>query len=261
MSDYVKATNFYAKDALLTGNPDKLIKGAEIDAEYNAIATAVASKANLNSPNFTGTPTVPTAPAITNTTQAASTAYVTTALANAQANVDITGGDIDGVDITGGTITGLATDLAVADGGTGRSTLTAKSLLVGNGTDAVNFVAPSTAGNVLTSNGTDWTSATPLGGVGNGQSWSDVTGSRSLGTTYTNSTGKPIMVAVSNYNGGANGVFLNIIVGGVTVLTNGGWPGGANAMYATGTVIVPDGVSYSATNSGLGGLNKWVELR
>lgn len=159
MSDYVKATNFYAKDALLTGNPDKLIKGAEIDAEYNAIATAVASKANLNSPNFTGTPTVPTAPSSTNTTQAASTAYVTTALANAQANVDITGGTIDNVDITGGTITGLDTDLAVADGGLGRSTLTAKSLLVGNGTNPVDFIAPSTAGNVLTSNGTDWTSA------------------------------------------------------------------------------------------------------
>lgn len=76
MSDYVKATNFFAKDALLTGNPDKLIKGAEIDAEYNAIATAIATKANLNSPNFTGTPTVPTAPANTNTTQAASTAFV-----------------------------------------------------------------------------------------------------------------------------------------------------------------------------------------
>jgi hypothetical protein len=76
MSDYIKATNFYAKDALLTGNPDKLIKGAEIDAEYNAISTAVATKANLNSPNFTGTPTVPTAPANTNTTQAASTAFV-----------------------------------------------------------------------------------------------------------------------------------------------------------------------------------------
>lgn len=75
MSNYVKATNFYAKDALLTGDPDKIIKGAEIDDEYNAIATAIASKANLNSPNFTGTPTVPTAPYGTSTTQAASTAF------------------------------------------------------------------------------------------------------------------------------------------------------------------------------------------
>lgn len=75
MSNYVKATNFYAKDALLSGDPDKIIKGAEIDDEFNAIATAIATKANLNSPNFTGTPTVPTAPAGTSTTQAASTAF------------------------------------------------------------------------------------------------------------------------------------------------------------------------------------------
>lgn len=106
MSDYVKATNFYAKDALLTGNPDKLIKGAEIDAEYNAIATAVATKANLNSPNFTGTPTVPTATPGTSTTQVASTAFVQ-ALANTLG--DMSTQDADDVTITGGTITATFT--------------------------------------------------------------------------------------------------------------------------------------------------------
>jgi len=80
MSNYVKATNFYTKDALLTGNPDKIIKGAEIDAEYNAIATAVASKADTTSPTFTGTPIAPTAAANTNTTQIATTAFVNAAL-------------------------------------------------------------------------------------------------------------------------------------------------------------------------------------
>jgi len=44
MSDYSKITNFTAKDALLTGNPNKLIKGSEHDAEYDAISTAIASK-------------------------------------------------------------------------------------------------------------------------------------------------------------------------------------------------------------------------
>lgn len=62
------------------------------------------------------------------------------------------------VDITGGTITGI-TDLAVADGGTGRSTLTANAVLVGNGTSGINSVSPSTTDNVLISNGTSWTSA------------------------------------------------------------------------------------------------------
>jgi phage-related tail fiber protein len=57
----------------------------------------------------------------------------------------------------------LTTDLAVADGGTGQSSLTANNVLLGNGTSAVQFVAPGTSGNVLTSNGTTWTSATPSG--------------------------------------------------------------------------------------------------
>lgn len=49
--------------------------------------------------------------------------------------------------------------LAVSNGGTGASTLTANNVILGNGTSAVQFVAPGTSGNVLTSNGTTWTSA------------------------------------------------------------------------------------------------------
>jgi hypothetical protein len=64
------------------------------------------------------------------------------------------------VAITGGTITGI-TDLTVADGGTGASSITANSVILGNGTSTLsgNLVAPSTSGNVLMSNGTTWTSA------------------------------------------------------------------------------------------------------
>lgn len=69
--------------------------------------------------------------------------------------------------ITGGTITGI-TDLAVADGGTGASTLSANAVLLGNGTSALQTVAPSTSGNVLTSNGTTWTSAAPVDPVPSG---------------------------------------------------------------------------------------------
>lgn len=45
MSDYTKATNFATKDSLATGNPGKIIKGTEIDAEFNAISSAITSKA------------------------------------------------------------------------------------------------------------------------------------------------------------------------------------------------------------------------
>ena len=60
-------------------------------------------------------------------------------------------------DIT--SITGLTTALTVAQGGTGAATHTSKGVLIGNGTSAVTTVSPSTSGNVLTSDGTSWTSA------------------------------------------------------------------------------------------------------
>lgn len=49
--------------------------------------------------------------------------------------------------------------LSVSGGGTGTTSLTSNNVILGNGTSAVQFVAPGTNGNVLTSNGTTWTSA------------------------------------------------------------------------------------------------------
>lgn len=80
MSNYVKATNFATKDTLPTGDSNKIVKGTEIDNEFNAIAGAISSKADLASPALTGTPTAPTAISGTNTTQLATTAFVTGAL-------------------------------------------------------------------------------------------------------------------------------------------------------------------------------------
>jgi hypothetical protein len=80
MANYNKSTNFTAKDSLPTGNSGKIVKGTEIDIELNAIANAIASKADINSPNLTGTPTAPTAGVGTATTQLATTAFVTAAL-------------------------------------------------------------------------------------------------------------------------------------------------------------------------------------
>ena len=87
MSNYTKSTNFATKDALASGNPLKIVKGTEIDTEFNNIATAVATKADLASPTFTGTPTLPTGTvAVTqangsNTTTIATTAFVQAAIA------------------------------------------------------------------------------------------------------------------------------------------------------------------------------------
>jgi hypothetical protein len=55
MSDYTKSTNFATKDSLPSGNAAKIVKGTEINTEFDNIATAVATKANKASPAFTGT--------------------------------------------------------------------------------------------------------------------------------------------------------------------------------------------------------------
>jgi hypothetical protein len=83
MSNYTKATNFATKDTLPTGDSSKIVKGTEIDNEFNAISGAISSKADLASPTFTGTPAAPTASAGTSTTQLATTAFVTAALSAA----------------------------------------------------------------------------------------------------------------------------------------------------------------------------------
>jgi len=64
---------------------------------------------------------------------------------------------ISGSAITTGTV-------GVSVGGTGANTLTANNVILGNGTSAVQFVAPGSTGNVLTSDGTTWTSAAASGG-------------------------------------------------------------------------------------------------
>ena len=80
MSNYTKATNFASKDSLATGNPAKIVKGTEIDTEFNAISAAIATKADLASPTLTGTPSAPTASLGTDTSQIATTAFVQDAL-------------------------------------------------------------------------------------------------------------------------------------------------------------------------------------
>ena len=55
MSNYTKTTNFAAKDSLPSGNANKIVKGTEIDSEFNNIATASATKADANNAALTGT--------------------------------------------------------------------------------------------------------------------------------------------------------------------------------------------------------------
>jgi microcystin-dependent protein len=77
MTQYVKSTSFTSKDTLPSGNPLKILKGTEIDVEFDGIAVAVNSKADKFSPTFTGTPLAPTASFGNSSTQIATTAFAT----------------------------------------------------------------------------------------------------------------------------------------------------------------------------------------
>ena len=84
MSNYTQSTNFATKDALTSGDPLKIVKGTEINTEFANIAIAVATKADLASPTFTGTPSLPTGTTgVTQSSGNSSTLLATTAFVQA----------------------------------------------------------------------------------------------------------------------------------------------------------------------------------
>lgn len=136
MSNYVKSTNFYAKDALATGNPDKVIKGSELNTEFDNIATAIASKTELNSPTFTGVPSAPTASVGTNSTQIATTAFV---LAN---GVGVPSG---GIIMWSGSVLSIPTGFNLCDGSNGSPDLRNKFIVGAGSTYAVGATGGTTS--------------------------------------------------------------------------------------------------------------------
>ena len=90
--------------------------------------------------------------------------------------------------------TGVTGTLPVGNGGTGATTLTANNVILGNGTSAVQFVAPGTSGNVLTSNGTTWSSATPAVTLAGNNAFTGA-------NTFYNGTGQTFGTATSTQDG------------------------------------------------------------
>ena len=97
-------------------------------------------------------------------------------------------------------------------------------------------------------------------GLGVNQTWQDVTGSRVAGTTYTNSTGKPIFVQVYCFMSVANTTWTITVDGQVrSGLSSTAWS--VNS-YNTVQAIIPNNSTYSVSAStGTIVLNKWSELR
>jgi cytoskeletal protein CcmA (bactofilin family) len=97
MTNYTKTTDFAAKDSLPSGNAAKIVKGSEIDTEFNNIATASATKANANDAVLTGTTTAQTL--------------------DISGNVDVDGTlETDALSLNGVTVTSTAAELNYVDG-------------------------------------------------------------------------------------------------------------------------------------------------
>lgn len=157
MSNYSKATDFASKDSLASGNPLKVIKGAEIDDEFEALEVAVNTKADINSPTFTGVPAAPTATSGTNTTQLATTAFVTAAV---DAVTPIGTADISDDAVTGAKIADDAIDSNhYVDGSIDTAHLADDSVtsskIAANAVDAtaLNISGNGTTGQMLVSDG------------------------------------------------------------------------------------------------------------
>jgi hypothetical protein len=111
MSNYTKATDFAEKDGLPTNDPNKVIKGAEFEDEFDLIATAVNSKADTASPTFTGTATLPTA--------------VVTTLSLGGTTITSTGTELNILD----GVTSTAAELNLVDGSTAGTVVNDKAVV------------------------------------------------------------------------------------------------------------------------------------
>ena len=136
MSNYTKTTNFATKDNLSPGNPLKIVKGTEIDTEFNNISTAVATKTDNSAAAITGgSITGITDLAVADGGTGASTATAAlnnllptqTGNANKYLQTDGTNATWDAVSLSTSDITGT---LPVANGGTGVTSSTGTGAVV-----------------------------------------------------------------------------------------------------------------------------------
>jgi hypothetical protein len=249
MSNYTKATNFATKDTLPSGNALKIVRGVEIDTEFNSIATAIQSKADSISPTLL-TPTLvtpalgtPGSGILTNCTGLPLATGVTGALPIANGGTNSTSTTYCSLTTN---VTGL---LPVANGGTGVGTstgtgsvvLSASPTLVTPALGAATATTQAAGTNNTTVATTAYVQASTLGS--DTSVFNNVVGSRSLNTNYTNSTGKPLFVQV-RATVSANACNLDLLVNSTVLDTCFVNTANAAGYVLSCCVIVPPGDSW-----------------
>jgi hypothetical protein len=200
--------------------------------------------APLVSPAFTGSPTAPSFSYKPTPVTVTSWSYVATTITlNVASHTFVSGDYIE--------VGGLTATTNIPNGVHLVASVTATTIvftyaLTPTGTAGV---SSATVKGYMTANGR-------VEGIGVGQTWQNVTASRALGTTYTNTTGKPIMVAITlvqTSQGTSKLVIDSIDNQYITTVSSG-----SLSLVA----IIKAGSSYSAVNVTSGAtLNRWMELR
>ena len=201
MSNYTKTTNFATKDNLSPGNPLKIVKGTEIDTEYNNIATAVATKTDNSAAAITGgTITGITDLAVADGGTGASTAAGAlnnllpsqTSNANKYLQTDGTNASWDAVSLSTADITGT---LAVANGGTGVTTSTGTTNVVLSNSPTLVTPILGTPTSATLTNATGLPISTGVSGLGSGVATLLATpSSANLASAITDETGSGALV-------------------------------------------------------------------
>jgi hypothetical protein len=201
MSNYTKSTNFATKDNLSPGNPLKIVKGAEIDTEFNNIQTAVATKTDNASANITGgSITGITDLAIADGGTGASTATAAlnnllpsqTSNANKYLQTDGTNATWDAVSLSTSDITGT---LPVANGGTGVTSSTGTGSVVLSNSPTLVTPALGTPASGTATNLTGLPISTGVSGLGTGvATFLGTPSSANLASAVTDETGSGALV-------------------------------------------------------------------
>lgn len=132
-------------------------------------------------------------------------------------------------------------------------------VLNSSGGGSVTLQEPVTAANVTqTLPSSDGTFALTSDVIGVGQTWQNLSPSRAYGTTYTNTTGKPIVVSIYGTTVSSVASTVSFNINGVTFAAFG--MSQAGGITNGGSIIVPAGATYQVTSTNFS-LGRWSELR